>query len=223
VVAHYQGSRGQLGATRIQAIDAGSWELTASGSIARVGGSFFLGRPVRDGFAVVRVPGMRGVPVLVRHQSLGVTDGRGALFVPSLTSHDANSIALDDRSLPADWNLVQRERWVSPPFRGGGIVEFEARRFQSVEGRILLVRNGLATPAEYAGFEVETGSATMRSIVGRNGFFYFENLPAGEHRARIHLGREEGRFVLRVPRTDATTVDLGEIRCEADAIGVLHP
>ncbi len=213
MATRYQGGRGQWGLTRRQHGARGSWDLNASGSIVRVGGAFFLGRPVRDGFAVVRVRGMRGVPVLVRRQNLGVTDGRGALLVPSLTSHDANSIGLDDRALPAEWNLVQREQFVSPPFRGGGIVEFEARRFQSLEGRVVMVRDGVATPAEYAGFEVEVGASTIRTTVGRQGLCYLENVPAGEYRARVFLGDEECRFLLRVPRSDATTVDLGEIRC----------
>src|SRR5262249_19625803 len=169
---------------------------------------------ITDGFALVRVGRVKGVPVLVWNQRSGRTDGGGEFVVPDLNSFAVNRIALDRQSIPMNWSLERSERTFRLPYRGGGVVDFAPTKVQSFEGRAFLVRGGVPEPAEYAGFEIDIHGTVVQSVVGKGGLFYFETLPEGSYPARLFLDQKECRFPLRIPRSDRIPVDLGEIRCE---------
>ena len=195
---------------------ADEWELSVAGSLAAIHHSLFLARPITDGFALVRVGGVKGVPVLLSRQPDGATGRGGRLFVPDLSSNVVNRISLDHRDLPINCSLERPERSLILPSRGGAIVDFEPNRLQSFEGRAFFMVDGAARPAEMAGFEISLHGRVVQSVVGKDGQFYFENLPAGTYPARLFLDGQECRFTIHIPRSDAMTVDLGDIRCEAE-------
>jgi len=212
--ATIQGEHGRYSAHLGTGSGSNYWDVGIAGSVALVDHGLFLSRPISDGFALVRVGSIPGVPVLIQNQRIGTTSRSGRLLVPEVVSNSETRITLDSRRIPIDWGLTDVERLVDIPYRGGGVVDFSPTRLQSFEGRAFLVRDGTVRPAEYAGFEIETPGGLVHSVVGRGGLFYFENLPEGSWPARIFLDREECRFVLRVPRSDKMTVNLGDIQCE---------
>jgi outer membrane usher protein len=50
--------------------------------------------------------------------------------------------------------------------------------------------------------------------VGKDGEFYFENLPAGKHPAHLSFTGGECDFYLSIPEDSEIMIDLGEIICE---------
>jgi outer membrane usher protein len=210
-----QGEHGRYSAHLWTGTGSNNWDASIAGSLALVDHGLFLSRPISDGFALVRVGSIPGVPVLVQNQKIGTTSHSGRLLIPEVVSNSETRITLDPRRIPIDWGLTEVERFIDIPYRGGGVVDFSPTRLQSFEGRIFLARDGTSGPAEYAGIEIEIPGGLVQSVVGKGGLFYFENLPEGSWPARIFLDRVECRFVLRIPRSDKMTVDLGEIHCEA--------
>ena len=171
--------------------------------------------PIADGFALVRVGRVESVPVLLWNRRNGTTSHKGELLVSDLNSNAVNRITLDYQNLPINWSLARSERSVRVPYRGGVLVDFEPKMLQSFEGRAFFVRDGTAKPAELAGIEIDLDGNTVQSVVGKDGQFYFENLPEGSYSGRLFLDSQEGRFTLHIPHSDEMTVDLGDIRCEA--------
>ena len=57
------------------------------------------------------------------------------------------------------------------------------------------------------------GNEVISSVVGMDGAFYLENIPAGTYRARLLLEGREIAFDLVVPQSKDAIVDLGEIDC----------
>ena len=124
-----------------------------------------------------------------------------------------NQITLAPKNLPVNWNLERPDRLIRLPYRGGGVVDFEAKALQSFEGHAFFVNDSTEVPAEFAGFEIEAPGNPVQSTVGKGGLFYFENLPAGTYPARIFWKARECRFTIRIPRSDEIRVDLGKISC----------
>jgi outer membrane usher protein len=144
---------------------------------------------------------------------VGVTDRSGKLVVPGLVSYNENQLAIEPADVPLNYSTPVTERYVSPPYRGGAVVRFEAKKFQAVTGRLFFVEGGVRTPAEYAGLQVTVDGATVESVVGQGGEFYLENLPEGSYAARVLLDKREASFTLVVPRSAQALVDLGDIDC----------
>jgi outer membrane usher protein len=81
--AEYQGPFGRY--TAGYQHSAGSDALSAgfSGGIIALGGLVRPSRAVRDAFALIRIPGLAGVDGTWSNQSIGTTDRRGDLIVPT--------------------------------------------------------------------------------------------------------------------------------------------
>jgi len=192
----------------------GSYEVTASGGIATVGGAVGLSRPVTDSFGVVAVDNLAGVRVLVSNQEIGRTDAKGRVFVPTLGSYYENQVAIDDRDIPIDYAFDEVVKYVSPPLRSGSVIRFDARKFQAVTG-LLSVRAGEAVrPAEFLEVRMKVAGNDIVFPTGRKGEFYLENLAPGAYRAAFDAGGKTCEFDLTVPASGEVVVDLGGIVCE---------
>jgi outer membrane usher protein len=101
--------------------------VTLAGALVGVGGRLHLSSPVDDAYALVRVPGVRGVRTYSSHQYVGRTNRRGDLLVPSLVSYNPNRLAIDDRDVPLTFDVPLTEALVQPALRGGGTVLFPVR------------------------------------------------------------------------------------------------
>jgi outer membrane usher protein len=188
-------------------------ELNAKGSLILIDNSFLLAPPVTDSFALVKVDGIPGVRVKYSNQYVGVTDGTGRAIVTGLASYNENEVSIETADIPMTFKSEAASVFVSPPYRGGGIVNFKMTRLQAVTGKLYLVRNNARTPAAFAGLEVTAGKEEISSVVGVDGAFYLENLPAGTYHARLVLEGREIAFDIVVPQSKDAIVDLGEIDC----------
>ncbi len=191
-----------------------SYQLTASGGIAAVGGAVGLSRPVTDSFGVVAVDNLADVRVLVSNQEIGRTDAKGRLFVPDLGSYYENQVAVNDKDIPIDYAVDEIVKYVSPPLRSGSVIRFGVRKFQAVTG-LLSVRAGeTVRPAEYLEVRLALPEKPLLFPTGKKGEFYVENVPPGTYRAAFDADGKTCEFDLTVPASAEVVVDLGGIVCE---------
>lgn len=194
-----------------------SYQLGVGGGIAAVGGAVSFSRPVADSFALVEVGGLEGVRVYQSAEEIGRTDSHGRVFLPNLGSYVANRVAIDDRDIPVEYSIENKELNVSPALRSGALIRFDVKRVQAMTGRVLVQVQGQPRPAQYIDLVVTVDGKEVLSPTGSDGEFYLENLPPGRHAARFSLEGRECRFELTVPTSQAMLVELGVVNaCQFD-------
>ncbi len=83
-VLQYQGSYGRYEVRREMAAGGGHTNVSVAGALVGIGGGVYATRPVRNSFALVRVPGVDGVRAYSSHQEIGRTSRGGNLLIPDL-------------------------------------------------------------------------------------------------------------------------------------------
>ena len=188
-----------------------AYQLGISGGVAYVDSTLALSRPVTDSFGIVKVGELEGVRVYHSAQEIGRTDREGKVFLPNLGSYVANRVAIDDRDIPIDYAIADKELNISPPLRSGSLIRFDVMRIQAITGRVTVKVAGQTQPAEYVNLIVMAGDKEVSIPTGRDGEFYFENLKPGRHAARFVFGKERCTFELMVPTSQEMLIDLGEL------------
>lgn len=196
--------------------DSTMWQLAGQGSVYRVREHWGFGRRVDDGFALARVtPPFQDVRVYFSGREAGRTDARGEVLLPGVISFLDNSIAIEDEDVPIDYTITQVEQTISPPFRGGSLVEFRLGAQRSLVGTLVLKTPGGVQPLEYVAFVLRTGEGEITAQTGAGGELYLENLAAGAHEGSVLIGERSCRFVLNVPEAVAPIIEIEEpVACE---------
>jgi outer membrane usher protein len=136
-------------------------------------------------------------------------------LVAGLSSYSVNSVGIELTDVPMRYRLAGApSEQLVPAFRSGARIEIPAETFQAVTGRAYLAREGSRITADYAAIEIEGPDDPVRSVVGRRGEFYLENLSPGPHRVRFTLRGETCETTLDVPESTEMFLDLGEVTCE---------
>jgi outer membrane usher protein len=212
----YNGRWGQVGIDHRKLAGLNSTTLNLAGSIAWVDGGLYPSRPITDSFALVRVPGIKGVRVKGAYQDMGDTNADGELLISNLSAYNDNAIAIDQRDIPFEYEVGRLQMHVAPWHRGGAVAEFQVKKIQALVGRLFVVSNGERKSADLAGLEVELPDRTISVIIGNGGEFYLENIQPGRYKARIFRDELDCRFTLEIPASSETIVNLGEKTCEAN-------
>lgn len=212
----YQGTKGRY-ALQAEHIDGqDSARVIASGALVALGGRVFATPPVESGFALVRVPGLAGLPILRENLEVGRTDAQGDLLVRDLLPFYANRIALDEAAVPPGYALRTPKRQVQVPRNTGSLVTLDAAPVRAVTGR--LVRHG--TEGDVAAGNrawVSRDGERVAEPLGSLGRFYFEDLPAGRHEVEAEGSDGSIRCAFDVPAAASPgIVDLGRIACRND-------
>jgi len=210
----YRGPYGEYSVTHNRIGKLDSSNLNTAGSISLVGGSLNLSRPIFDSFAVVRVGEVEDVRVSANNQVVGTTDSDGEVLVPRLVSYSEQKISVKDTDFPIDYDIKETRKSVAIPFRSGALVEFDAKKLQAFFGTLFYRVKGENVAAEFAGLELDVGGKPTQSIVGEDGEFYLENIPAGSYPARLFDQKRECRFEFVIPETEEPFVEMGEVVCE---------
>jgi outer membrane usher protein len=187
-----------------------------NGALVAIGGRVLATRPVQDGFALVRVPDIKGVRTYVSHQEMGRTDSHGDLLLPNLLAYYGNQISIADADVPADRTLSYKQLLLATPYRGGAIAEFPATREWRVTGSLTVPGNPewlRGQRALDARLKVETARGPIDSWLGAEGEFYLEGLAPGAYALTVVSGELRCRAALVVPATDAPVVRAGVISC----------
>ena len=210
----YQGAHGryEAGYTRLDGQDTSL--LSTSGGLAYVGGSIFATRPVQESFAVIRVPGLSGIHGYLNNLEAGTTDSNGNLFVPSLLSYYGNKLSISPKDIPLNHNVDVVDRIIAPPYRGGALVEFSAPRIQRVVGKTVVAEDGKVIVPAYGQLTLSGNGNSFDSPLGKEGEFYFENVPGGAYQALIDHKDHRCEFTLEIPQSADDLVRLGTVRCQ---------
>jgi outer membrane usher protein FimD/PapC len=194
-----------------------AYQLGMGGGMAWVDGVLAFSRPVTDSFGIVKVGELEGVRVYHSAQEIGRTNAAGKVFLPNLGSYVANRVAIDDRDIPIDYIIANKELNISPPLRSGSVIRFDVLRIQAITGRIAVQVAGQAQPVEYVNLLVMTDGKEVTTPTGKSGEFYLENLKPGRHGARFIFGARRCAFELTVPPSQDMLIDLGELNaCQFD-------
>ncbi len=187
-----------------------------NGALVAIGGRVMATRPVQDGFALVRVPDVKGVRAYISHQEMGRTDRHGDLLLPNLLAYYGNQISIADEDVPADRTLSFKQLLLATPYRGGAIAEFPATREWRVTGSLTLLGNpeGLrGQRALDARLTVETARGPIDSWLGAEGEFYLEGLAPGAYVLHVTSGDIGCDATLVVPVSDAPVIRAGDLAC----------
>lgn len=215
VMARYQGTYGLYSAEARMIDGQEHTTLTMAGGIVALrGAGVFFTRPVRDGFAVIRVPGVEGVRGYLDNQEIGRTDSRGNLVVPTLLPYYGNRLSIADGDVPVDRSLDVVARVMAPTWRGGVLAVFPARRHRYVRGRLVIVAEGREQGAPSFGqVALSMGDRALTSPLGRQGEFDLEEPPSGTFAAEAEWDGGRCRAALTVPEDDAPVIQLGAVPC----------
>jgi outer membrane usher protein len=209
----YQGTYGRYEVRRDVTGGAGHTTVSVAGALVGIGGGLYATRPVRNSFALVRVPGVDGVRTYSSHQEIGRTNRRGNLLIPDLLPYYGNQLDIEDTDIPIDYTVPDVRITLAPPYRGGAVVLFPVRRIQRVTGSVVLLTSSGEEPPSFGEITIAAGGERMSSPLGHAGEFYFENLPDGRHEASVtHEGRSCA-FTLTVPSSTEAAISLGTFKC----------
>ena len=185
----------------------------ASGGLVLIGGQAFLTRAVQDGFALLRL-GVPDVRCYLEHQEVGRTDSSGDLLVPNLLPYYGNQLSIADADVPIDYRIETTERLIAPTLRGGALASFLVQRLRTLSGSVRVVTERGEEIPSYGELTVTGPSGPSISPVGRDGAFYFEDLPAGSFPALLEWTGGRCGLVLQITAADHT--DVGLLRCHPE-------
>jgi outer membrane usher protein len=191
----------------------GTLRLSAAGALSSLGGRWHHSRPIQDGWALVQVDGLAGVPVTVNGLPAGVTDARGQRLVTSVGAHHETVFEIDPNAVPIDHKLVQVQQRVMLPERGGAVIRFEARPLRALTAQLVTRSGHGPRPLSLARIRVGEGAHALETITGLQGELYLEDLAPGLHEGQA-LG-ESGpcRFEVAVPHAREVLTELGMLDC----------
>jgi outer membrane usher protein len=215
VTVQYQGPYGRYEASYERVNGENTSVLSAAGGVVAIGGALFATRPVSDGFALIRVPGVAGVQGYLNNQEIGRTDANGDLPVPDLLAYYGNRLRIADQDIPLEYAVGSTEQTVATPLRGGALVNFPVRLLRAVTGKLILDEAGTAVVPAYGQLAVTAGGQRLDSPIGRDGEFYLDSLPPGRHAAEVEHEGARCTFVLEVPPAAGSVISLGTLRCPA--------
>ncbi|MHC5595080.1 MAG: fimbria/pilus outer membrane usher protein [Nostoc sp.] len=185
----------------------------ASGGIVAIGNNVFFTRPVTESYALIQVPGVRGVRGYMSNQEIGQTNSSGNLLIPNLLPYYGNNIRVEDQDIPLDYRVDANEKVIAPSFRGGAIVRFPIQRIQSITGNISLEASGKTIIPVYGQLTVTVNGNQVDSPIGNQGEFYLENITPGRYVAKVEYEKGICTFDLNIPRSDEKIVNLGSLKC----------
>jgi len=190
-------------------------EFTAAGGVGYLDGGLFVSRPINDSFGKIKVGRLEGVRVSYFGNEVGRTDANGEIIIPHFRSFQDNQVSLEKKDIPLDYSIERLSEYVNPAFRSGAVLKFNVQRIQSFTGYIYIEDAGGRRPVEFSLLKVTADGREVEGIVGNDGEFYIENLPAGSFPAKISHEGGECAFELEIPESEEIMVLLGDIVCSA--------
>lgn len=155
---------------------------SASGSVVTMGGDWFVGRRVNQGFALVDTNGYGDIPVKLENRTIGKTNTSGHYLLSNLNPYQPNHISIDPLTLPADIQFGQNRMIVVPAQRAGIRANFE---LHSVRAAVLVLNDDSGQPLPL-GSHVYLSDTPVPVMVGYDGQVYLEGL-ASHNRLRVDI------------------------------------
>jgi outer membrane usher protein len=212
-VLQYQGRYGRYEVRREIVGNLQRSTLSAAGAVVAIGGGVFATRPVRNSFALVKVPGVADVRGFSANQEVGKTNRGGNLLIPDLLPYYGNQLNISDADVPIDYSISKVRLTIAPPYRGGAVALFPVEQVRTISGKVQIFAGGQQRPAKYGQLSVAAGGKEFASPLGSDGRFYFENLPSGRFAATAQYADGTCALTLQVPVSSEPAIELGTVRC----------
>jgi outer membrane usher protein len=209
----YQSPYGRYEATFDDGRSSAPRTVSVSGAVVAIDGRVHLTRPAHQGFALLRVPGLRGVRAYLGGQEVGRTNGRGELIVPNVLPNYGNRLTIEEKDVPVNYSIEANERIIAPSNGGAVLALFPVKRLQSITGRLLVDANGKSIVPAYGQLTLAVNGEALVSPLGKQGEFYLEDVPPGRYPAEVQFGDQVRKFEVRVPPSADPILDLGEVIC----------
>jgi len=174
-------------------------EVALAGALVGVDGNYGFTRQVTDSFVLARlgVP-LAGVDIYLNNQLQGKTDAEGRIFLPDVGAFGRQDVSLDDKKVPMQYNLKQRQSTVMPAFRSGTVVDFGGTRISAVAGMAWQLRpGGERVPIAARAWTMHDATGSVAVETGKAGDFYLEKVRPGRYAGgleidgRVHACRME--------------------------------
>lgn len=149
--------------------------------------------------AVVKVPGVEGVPVFLENKLVGTTNQEGVLVIGPVRGLEPNHIRIDERKLPLGYEVESAQLSVVPNRKHVALVEFKPRSLQARTFRLT-----------HQGKDVEVGKVLKNTeiMIGYEGMLYLED-PKPEQRFEI-----EGVCQFSLPKVLPKFEEVLTLSCE---------
>ena len=201
----------ELNLNRSNGTNSGS--VNVSGSIIGIGNSVFLAPPVTQSFALMQVPGVRGVRSYSNNQEVGRTGSKGNLMITNLRPYNGNNLKIQDEDIPLNYKIDANEKVITPPFRGGAVVRFPVRLIQSLVGTLSVETSGKTVIPAYGQLNITVNNQIINSPIGKEGDFYLDSVSPGKYPANVDYEGGICNFELTIPQSQEQMVNLGNSKC----------
>jgi len=211
----YQNDYGVYGLSYSDASGAQSAQFAASGGIGYIDGTTFASRPITDSFAKVKVGDLEGVRVRYYNNDVAKTDKNGSVIIPVINSYRENRIDIEKGDIPIEYSIGAVTKNINPPLRSGSLVEFKLEKIQALSGKIYTIDGGVKVPVEFSVMKVILDDRIIEGLVGEDGEFYIENVPAGSRTGEVLYKGKTCDFKIEIPESKDVIVEIGAVICEA--------
>ena len=209
----YQNDYGRYEADYTHTQGQNSTQLSIAGGIVAIGGRVIPTRPVQDGYALVRVPGLENIPAEWSNQVIGATNKNGDVLIPNLLPYYGNQVSIADTSVPIDYALDTDRRVIAVPYRGGALITFPVHKIQQITGILRIQLPDQTIIPALGEISVDSDGHNFSSPIGEKGEFYFDSLPPGKHPASVDFSSGTCRFEMEIPKSDKSVIKLGQQTC----------
>lgn len=205
------------------------YRLSYAGAVAYVSDTIGFTRPINDSFALIKTSDLENVKININGQYTGKTNKKGYLFVPDLNSYYDNILSLNDKDIPFEYDILNKEFAVSPWYKSGFCLEFPVYRVYRYTGKLIGIIDEEKMPLEYyditiqkpketkkgksgcISFSTEDKENVIKIPTGKKGEFYIENIPPGKYKSSVFYKDKTIEFEILLPDKEGFIIDVGNI------------
>jgi len=170
----------------------------------------YFSRPIYDSFSLVKT-GIAAIPVRLGGQISGSSNAEGNILVPGLNAWYENRLSISPADLAMNAQLQEPVKYVQMRPRSGVLVNFDIKHFQALEGLIFQADQAL----EYVPLQLlHNKQVIAESFIGKQGYFYLENIAAGMYQIRILSEDKPCSLTFELIPSDQVIINLGKLNCE---------
>lgn len=141
-----------------------------SGSLVAMQGDLYATNTINDAFALISTEGYPDIPVRYENQLIGMTNAKGYLLVPTVTSYYHAKFQIDPLNLPADVAVPTVEKTVAIRDHSGFLVDFPIQQISAADVKLV---DAQGKPLAN-GSEVAIVGSNQQSYVGWDGMVYVD-------------------------------------------------
>lgn len=192
--------------------------LDFSGGYGSAKGVSAFGRPIHDGFAVVKAgklpANMKGIRVKLGSEDYGLLESNDAILVQGLTGYlpDVINTEIEGDVIEYELNKINHKVAVAP--KGGRLLNSSVIRRVYVEGKVFVTFKGERKAVEQAAIELSGPEGTQELSTGSEGLFFGENLAPGNYLMKVYVEKKSCDINFRIAEATDLLTDIGELHCE---------